>query len=94
MAIQFPFGFDRLNRIPLDSSSVFANLESFENYLLTGACYSGQIVAVRNETNNPTIYVVNEDFTAQPIDTIDGGVIQSLTNEMVEEHLNNIFGGV
>ena len=83
MAIQFPFSFNRLNRIPLDSSSVFANIEDFETYLSTGAGYAGQIVAIRNETNRPSLYIVNEDFSASRVGVdVDEDTLRAIVGEM------------
>ena len=62
-SINFAFDYQRLSRSPLDNSSVFPDMAAFENYLLTGPAYAGQILAVRNLTNIPSVFRINEDFT-------------------------------
>ena len=68
MSISFPSKFRRLNRTPLDDSTVFNTLVDFEMYLSNGAAYAGQLVAVRNATNIPDVYRVNEDYSYSPLD--------------------------
>ena len=72
--LQWPFEFQRLNRAPLDAASVFANMAALNTYLASGARYAGQIVAVRNATNTPDIYQVNENFTVSQISGAAEGV--------------------
>ena len=62
MSLQFPHQYNRLNREPIDESELFNSIAEFEEYLLNGPAYSGQIVAVRNGTNEPDIYKINEDL--------------------------------
>lgn len=93
MALQFPFQYTRLNRLPIDASNVFANLGEFQAYLASGPAYAGQIVAVRNATNVPDLYRINENFTYSPISaslkhavTIVGNGIDRVFN--VDHNLN------
>jgi hypothetical protein len=66
-SIQFPFQYARLNRTPIDESYVFANMAAFTTYLASGPAYAGQIVAVRNATNEPQLFRINEDFTFEEL---------------------------
>lgn len=61
MNIPWSFGFQRMEPDPLDPSLVFDTLADFQTYLTGGTAYAGQVVAVRNGTNVPDVYVVNND---------------------------------
>lgn len=73
--VQWPFGFARLNRSPLDASMVFDTMAAFNTYRTSGPAYAGQIVAVRNGTNSPDIFRINEDYSYSPI----SGVVEDVT---------------
>jgi len=61
--LQQSFQYQRLNRTPLDVHEVFANLAALQSYLSTGPAYAGQVVAVRNGTNTPDLYRINENYS-------------------------------
>lgn len=73
MNIQWGFGFQRLNPDPLDPSYVFDTLADFQAYLAGTTAYAGQIVAVKNATNVPNVYLINEDLSYSPIEGGGGG---------------------
>lgn len=74
MNIPWGFGFQRITSDPLDPSYVFDTLAEFQTYLTGGTAYAGQIVAVRNGTNVPDIYIVNNDKTSySPLEGGGGG---------------------
>lgn len=95
MALQFPFSYTRLNRSPIDASDVFANLSEFQAYLANGPAYAGQIVAVRNATNVPDLYRINENLSYSSVSaslkyavTITGNGVNRSFN--IDHNLNTL----
>jgi hypothetical protein len=70
MGLGIPLSFDRLNKIPLDSSSVFSTELALNNYLSAGVPYPGQICSVI-ENNN--VYLIKSDNTLKLIGSGVGG---------------------
>ena len=52
-AVPIPVSYERLNAQPLDITDVFTSEDSLQRYLISGACYAGQFVALA--TSNGTI---------------------------------------
>lgn len=65
MGLNMPFEYTRLNPKPMDDSILFADITDLDTYLSSGGtAYAGQVVSVRNGTNKPDVYVINEDLTS------------------------------
>lgn len=72
--VNWPFSFARLNRVPLDASFVFPTMAAFNTYRTSGPAYAGQLVAVRNGTNTPDVFRINEDYTYSAIAGVAEGI--------------------
>ena len=91
MSIQFPFQYKRVNREPIDESAVFESIAAFEAYLLDGPAYPGQVVAVRNGTNEPDIYKINEDSSYSTVGSGDAPVASGLPGITDMRLVNGVF---
>jgi len=61
--LAWSFSLLRVTPEPLDTSFVFEDMAAFTAYLASPTAYAGQIVAVRNGTNEPDVYLIYEDRT-------------------------------
>jgi len=93
MGIPQPFQYNRVNPQSLDSSDVFPNLVAFEEYIQSGIAYAGQIVAVRNGTNKPDHYIVNEDFTFSLFEGSSSGDVKPKLFDKIPTDLTGISEG-
>jgi len=83
MRIGWQFSHIRMSAEPLDASHVFESLADFQAYLdgtatgsdFLGTPYAGQIVVVRNGTNQPNVYLIYEDKTYGPFASGGGPLV-------------------
>jgi hypothetical protein len=61
--LAWSFSLLRVTPEPLDTSFVFEDMAAFTAYLASPTAYAGQIVAVRNGTNEPDVFLIYEDRT-------------------------------
>ena len=61
--IQFAAQYTRLNRKPIDDSTVFESLNNLDTYAAVGAAYAGQIVAVKVSAGVMDLYKFVTDTT-------------------------------
>ena len=61
--LAWSFSLLRVTPEPLDTSFVFEDMAAFTAYLAGPTAYAGQIVAVKNATNVPDVYLIHEDRT-------------------------------
>ena len=71
--VPFPVGYQRLNPIPLDGSSIFSTYAALTAYAANGATsYYGQICV---DTQEGKAYVIKSDGTLSNITDLDGGTM-------------------
>jgi hypothetical protein len=74
--LAWSFSLLRVTPEPLDTSFVFEDMAAFTTYLAGPTAYAGQIVAVKNATNTPDVYLIYEDRTYGGFATGGGGGAQ------------------
>jgi hypothetical protein len=71
--VPIPIGYDRLNAVPLDGSSIFSTYAALTAYAATGpTAYYGQICV---DTQEGKAYVIKSDGTLSNITDLDGGTM-------------------
>ena len=95
-SVGFPAMLERLTPRPIERSQVQESYTKFLAYLTAGTAFPGQVVAVRNETNVPDLYLVNEDLTYTMISGRGtnedlSGLHQSVQN--LSQAIQYTFGG-
>lgn len=78
--------FDRTNKLPLDSKSVFRSTEELDEYLESGAAYPGQIVAVVLQSDTK-FYGIDENITTVSLGSMD---TSEFTNQL-KTHLIDTY---
>lgn len=88
-SIGFAKALTRLGNFALDDSSVFTSVVSLNNYLSSGTCYTGQIVAlVDTTTGNAKIYKIEGKIIPFTITQIDSASI-SLDNVSLDNNTSS-----